>query len=193
MALLHEVERDKYAELWGSVDAYGHGSPGERHVDLFLDMAETRLAESILDAGCGSGKGAIALRARGFADLTLCDLTDEGVAPAAQALPFITACLWSNLARQVGHRDWVYCCDVMEHIPPAFVALTLQRLLDVSRRGVFLSIALTPDNFGAWVGAHLHQSVFPFVWWRDLLRELGTVRECRDLQGVGVYLVEPRL
>jgi hypothetical protein len=30
------------------------------------------------------------------------------------------------------------------------------------------------------------------VWWRDRLKELGNVREARDLLHTGVYYVEPR-
>jgi hypothetical protein len=65
-------------------------------------------------------------------------------------------------------------------------------LLEVARRGVFLSISLMPDEFGAFVGKRLHQSVQTFVQWRDQLHAIGTVVEARDLLHCGVYLVKPR-
>jgi CRISPR/Cas system-associated exonuclease Cas4 (RecB family) len=40
---------------------------------------------------------------------------------------------------------------------------------------VFLGIALVPDQFGVWMGTPLHLTVQPFTWWRDSLKELGTV------------------
>ncbi len=70
--------------------------------------------------------------------------------------------------------------------------LVISRLLHVARRGVFLSIALVPDEFGVWVGQPLHQTVQGFTWWRDRLNTLGTIKECRDLLTAGVYYVEPK-
>jgi hypothetical protein len=80
----------------------------------------------------------------------------------------------------------------MEHIPTEFTMLAARNLLDVSMKGVFFHISLVPDAFGAYVGHPLHQSVFPFVWWRDRLREIGLVQECRDLITAGAYYVTPR-
>ena len=70
--------------------------------------------------------------------------------------------------------------------------LVVQRLLEVCRRGAFFSIALTTDVFGAYVGRPLHHTVESFVWWRDSLAELATMKEARDLGIHGLYLVEPR-
>jgi hypothetical protein len=65
-------------------------------------------------------------------------------------------------------------------------------LLEVARRGVFLSISLMPDQFGKWIGKPLHQSVQTFPEWRDQLAAIGRVIEARDLLHTGIYLVEPR-
>lgn len=189
MTTLLQRERDTYDEMW-ALAAYAERSPGELLLPIFLDMTQTTMRGSVLDAGCGAGKGAIALAQAGF-DVTCCDLTDAGLVPEAKALPFIEAALWSNLKRQVGFKDWVYCCDVLEHLPTPFTMLAVSRLLEVARRGVFLSISLQPDNFGAWVGKPLHQTVQSFTAWRDQLAALGMVREARDLMTNGVYLVEP--
>lgn len=190
MTTIIDTERETYAQMW-AVEAYSHHSPGEVFVPLFLDMTQTTMRGSVLDAGCGSGKGAIALQHAGFV-VTCCDLTDAGLVPEARELPFHQTALWDDLTRQVGFRDWVYCCDVLEHIPTPFTMLVVSRLLEVARRGVFLSISLVPDQFGVWVGKSLHQTVQSFVQWRDQLACLGTVKEARDLLTTGVYLVEPR-
>lgn len=206
---LAAAERTVYADLWASVEAYGQHAPGEMFAPVFVDAVTRILNDAIglhwkpreytvLDAGCGSGKGGLALQALGF-DVTLCDLTDEGLTEAARALPFHNACLWSDLypvARAKGHPgrttfDFVYCCDVLEHIPPQFTMLVVDQLLRVARRGVFLSISLVPDQFGAWVGRPLHQTVQSFVWWRDSLGELGTLADARDLLNSAIFLVVP--
>jgi hypothetical protein len=35
----------------------------------------------------------------------------------------------------------------------------------------------------------LHQTVQPFTWWRDSLKELGTIVEARDLLTDAAFLV----
>lgn len=189
---LAEQERETYEQMWG-VPVYSEYAPGEEYVEAFLEMSGAGRASSVLDAGCGTGKGAVALRSRGF-EVTMCDLTGAAIVLEARRmhLPFLEACLWQDLRKVVGFHDWVYCCDVLEHVPPPFVMLVTSRLLEVARKGVFLSIALHPDDYGAWVGKPLHQTVQSFSAWRDQLRELGTMRECRDLINTGLYLVTPR-
>lgn len=183
-----DTERATYEQMWSN-DDYAKHSPGERYVDAFLDMSGAT-GGRVLDAGTGSGKGALALKARGF-DVELCDLTADGLVAEAQELPFHDVCLWRD-EFGVGSFDWVYCCDVMEHVPLPFTMLVAQRLLDATTRGVFFSIALVPDRFGALVGQPLHKSVQSFVEWREQLREIGRIVECRDLGDTGLFLVEPR-
>lgn len=194
MSTLVQRERELYTDVW-AVPSYGDHSPGAQFVPAFLEMARidpdaTRML-TVLDAGCGSGKGAMALAARGFR-VSMVDVTDAGLVADAQSIPFNEASLWADLTTLCGGKvDHVYCCDVLEHIPTEFTMLVIRRLLDVARSGVFLSISLVPDNFGIWVGKPLHLSVFPFTWWRDNLRALGHVVECRDLVDTGLFYVEP--
>ncbi len=200
-------ERETYDAMW-ALPAYSDRSPGEMYVPLFLDMAKPNLDEwhnisgnayrvSVLDAGCGAGDGALALQKAGFRDVQLCDLTNAGLKAEAHALPFYQVCLWDDLASQMGFLlggkvDYVYCCDVLEHVPTPFTMLVVSRLLEVARRGVFLSISLMPDQFGAWVGKPLHHTVQAFPAWLEQLSEIGRVREARDLLHCGVFYLEPR-
>jgi hypothetical protein len=120
-----------------------------------------------------------------------CDLVDVRSDGARTAFPaFIETSLWRS-DRSLGAADWVYCCDVLEHIPTAFTMLVVERLLDVAKQGVFLSICHQPDQHGAWVGEALHQTVQPFVWWRDHLSQIGELIEARDLLMNGIFVVRP--
>lgn len=191
----HEVAT--YEQAW-AMPQYAEHSPGEVRLPIFLDMIRVpksrRFSLSVLDAGCGAGKGALALIDAGFTRVKLCDHTEAGLAEAVQHLPFYRLSLWDDLRPVVGsflggRVDYVYCCDVLEHIPPEFTMLVVQRLLDVSRYGLFVSISLVPDAFGAFVGKPLHQTVTNFEWWRDRFNELGRVLEGRDLLTTAVFLV----
>lgn len=202
MSVVIERERDLYTTVADGIEKYVSYSPGAGYVPLFLDMAGLKPHEtsrySILDAGCCSGQGALSLQAAGFKDVRLCDLTGQMRVPEVRDLPFAETCLWHPLATSIGYLrggkvDYVFCCDVLEHIPPEFTMLTIARLLEVARRGVFLSIALVPDAYGVLIGEKLHKTVGPFTWWRDNIKAvgLGTLTECRDLIHTGLYFVEP--
>lgn len=188
------AERAKYEAIW-EITQYADTSPGEQFAPVFDALVKERCVGrgTVLDAGCGGGRGGLALSALGY-DVTLCDLTPAGLTTEAQSLPFFETALWDDLVPKSGFTffEWVYCCDVLEHLPTEYVGLALHRLLQVSRRGVFLSISLGSDNLGVWVGQPLHQTVRVFEWWRDLLASFGHVVEARDLITTGVYLVEPR-
>jgi SAM-dependent methyltransferase len=188
MQTILDRERQKYTDMW-QVEDYHKNSPGETMLPLFLDICNPEHAAWILDAGCGEGKGTLALIKAGFRVMG-CDLI-----PNEQSLiPHIEIELWKDLYKTYSERqkyDWVYCTDVMEHIPTALTMLVIHRLLQVSIKGVFLSISFLPDSFGTWIGETLHETVQPFVWWRDHLREVGEVVEARDLLNFGVFLVRP--
>ena len=190
MTKIATQERQTYVDMWAH-PAYNDVSPGEQLLPLFLDMAHPAPGATALDAGCGAGKGATALASAGLS-VSMCDLTDAGLTPEVFGFPFVGGHpLWDKIFEDASF-DYVYCCDVLEHIPMPFTMLTVSRLLDVSRHGVFLSISMMPDNFGVLIGKTLHQSVQTFVQWRDQLDTIGVVIEARDLLHTGVYLVERR-
>ncbi len=193
---LETTEAALYTDVWAQVPAYRDNSPGEQLVSMFLEMADlpSRHRWTALDAGCGTGRGAVALAQAGF-DVTMCDLTSTGL--ETQAFPFVEACLWDDLRPKLpalfgGKFDVAYCCDVLEHIPQEFTMLVIRNLLSLVRHGVFFNISVKEDIYGVHVGQRLHQTVKPFTWWRDRLSELGEMVECRDLLVSGVYYVRPR-
>jgi 2-polyprenyl-3-methyl-5-hydroxy-6-metoxy-1,4-benzoquinol methylase len=176
-----------------SLPAYAVHSPGEQYADMFASLATP--GATVLDAGCGTGKGMVALRARGF-DVDGCDLTDVGLVQEARGRQFVSGvCLWRPLGPQLGavrfRHDYVYCTDVLEHVPPTMTMLVVRNLLDAAERGVFLSISLVPDHMGVWVGKSLHQSVRRYDEWLADLRELARVTDARDLGGSATFFLEP--
>jgi SAM-dependent methyltransferase len=187
MPTLADRETALYDDAW-ALPAYAAHAPGEHYVSVLREYCPP--PAHVLDAGTGSGKGALALGAAGYT-VTLCDLTDSGLVPAARALTFRRACVWRPLRPQLqlGCVDAVYCTDVLEHLPEALTLLAVDQLLRIALRGVLISVSTQPDAFGAWVGRPLHQTVRPFVWWRDMLGEIGRVDDARDLVGPAVFWV----
>jgi 2-polyprenyl-3-methyl-5-hydroxy-6-metoxy-1,4-benzoquinol methylase len=197
MPNLLERERIKYEAMW-EVESYNLESPGERYLPLFIDMAKPKQQDVVLDAGCGAGKGMDALRSAGLKAYGY-DLTVDPKDPYKYA-----GCLWHDLCEVFhgtfrvnkieGYRpepfDWVYCTDVLEHIPTAFTMLVVARLLKIAMNGAFFSISFQPDQMGVWIGETLHETVQPYLWWRDNLAEVGEIIESRDLLGKGVFLLK---
>lgn len=193
MSRLWQQELETYREVWASQRGYSHdtaATPGLRNLALFKDVLgpQIDLGGTLLDVGCGDGTTGLAYRDLGF-DVTLSDLSDEWLVPEARALPFVPHAVWQpfpQMARLGGRYDVVTAVDVLEHVPEAFTMLAVSQLLHLGRR-VFLTIALQPDTWGIWVGKPLHRTVQPFTWWRDHLREVGVVLECRDCLAFGLY------
>lgn len=178
---LAEAERQKYEKAW-AIPEYANHSPGEEISGLFFEMCAPR--GKIIDLGAGSGKGSVVLDEHGL-DVTMLDLTFDGLAFRAQGLKKKQGSLWEQWG---GTYDWGYCTDVMEHIPPEYTMLVIDRIMSNCRQA-FFHICFVPDGFGKIVGQPLHLTVMPHEWWRSHLSEFGTVVECRDLMSNGVYHV----
>jgi SAM-dependent methyltransferase len=169
-----------------ALPSYAAHSPGAMFLPIFRAIAPP--PASVLDAGCGSGKGLIALAEAGY-QVMGCDLVRDGLVPEAQHFEVFEHVLWHPMPMRA---DYVYCTDVMEHIPTTFTMLVIARLLEASLVGAFFSIALRPDVFGHWVGTPLHQSVRRYEQWLEDFRELGQVQDARDLGGSATFFVVPR-
>lgn len=179
------VERTKYEQMW-AVDDYSANSPGELFLPIFLDMAKP--LGLVLDAGCGAGRGALALSNHGLR-VVCCDIVDVRSEEAKQ-FPFRQCCLWDPLP--AGPVDWTYCTDVLEHVPTPLTMLVVTRLLEVSKQGVFMTVSFVPDTNGVWIGETLHETVQPFVWWRDFLGTVGKLQEARDFLVGGAFLLKAK-
>jgi hypothetical protein len=171
--------------MWGAIDEYGEHSPGEQLVGYFFRLTGAKAGESVIDIGAGAGAGSLALKKRGLI-VRAFDLTNE--AWRHPDIPLLTGSIWRDLPSFSPPCDYGYCCDVMEHIPTEFTALSVSEILKTCGKA-FFSISFRQDNCGAFIGETLHMTVKPYTWWRDLMREVGEIVEARDLMGDGVFVV----
>ena len=188
-------ERAKYAEIWTTIPEYRDYSPGAVNVERFMSVMKPVRGASIIDIGCGTGIAGLAFeREHGLRSWFL-DITGAALDPAIDRDRFIEAPLWERWARGGGgplktKRRWDYgfCCDVLEHIPPEYTMLTIDRILEACGTA-WLQIALQPDVFGQKIGEPLHLTVQPFTWWLIRIATLGTVIDARDLCGLALFIV----
>lgn len=192
MSRIAEHEAQKYTKVWG-LDSYAEHSPGFDHIDLFWSIAKPREGQTLLDIGAGNGVASVGLMLKGL-DVEGFDVTDEGWKSNVNTsgVIFHKGCLWHRYDMpRPDHGDlfdFGYCCDVMEHIPTQFVGLAVSNALKRCKR-VFFSISFKTDGHGDVIRDRLHLTVESFSWWRDTLREIGTVFEARDMIGEGVFYV----
>ena len=165
-------EREKYRRMWVEIPGYRANSPGEKLVAKFLSIAAWGKGDTLIDCGSGTGRAAKQLSEAGLTVLML-DICREA-ADVDNRLPFVTACLWDMPFNQ--RFDWVYCTDVLEHIPTEHVDATLDNLAAMTGYGAFLQIALFPDGFGQRIGQTLHLTVKPADWWLERIQKRWQIK-----------------
>ena len=153
------TEDEKYRKMW-ALPAYRDMSPGEGFASEFVRLAQITKETSVIDFGCGTGRGGKAIHELTGCSVVLTDFADNCLDEDTK-LPFVV----SDLAEPMGLRaDVGYCTDVMEHIPPDQVHDVIENIMECVDR-CFFKIAMFPDNMGALIGQPLHLSVFPLQWW----------------------------
>jgi hypothetical protein len=177
-------EAEKYRAMW-SFDGYRVVAPGEDRVEEFLSAVNVPLGATVVDFGCGTGRGALALKALGFNPL-LVDFADNCRDQEAMSMPFCIADL-SKDRLPVG--DVGYCTDVMEHIPPAQVDEVIRNIM-AHVPVCYFAIDFRDDICGAIIGETLHLSVHPHGWWMAKFAEMGfRVEWSSDRFGAGSFVV----
>ena len=186
----NKQERDKYHEIWTEVPEYRNNSPGLKNVDRFMEILDPEANSTVIDIGCGEGKAGKRLEELGLRSWYL-DITDAAKPEDISDSKFILKPIWGNWKYPFAPGVWDYgfCVDVMEHIPPEYTMLCLDRVIKNCQISYF-SICLIPDGFGESIGETLHMTVRPFDWWLVRLGTLGKVVEARDLLNNGLYVVE---
>ena len=182
-------ETAKYEEIWQIEDYREADSPGLFNVSRFCEILDPKVGESLIDVGCGSGKAGIAFEQCGL-NVYWTDIVDTALDPLVPRKKFIKRPLWWSWGQS--YFDYGFCCDVMEHIPPEYTMLCLDRI--VSHCGIsYFQIALREDKFGQMIGEPLHLTVRPFEWWLVRLQTLGNVMDARDLCDDGLFIVKSRV
>lgn len=176
---LHETELAKYQKMWARPE-YRKWSPGQNAVGTFLTHCKWRVRDTVVDLGCGTGRAGAVLADHGLQP-TLLDFCYEAIEQPTK-LPIIVANLWELPIWP--QYDWVFCVDVLEHIPEEKMDDVLRGIGMLMRRGGYLQIAMFEDGCGSAIGEKLHMTVRPLEWWIEVVRNYMECRYIGDDQDV---------
>ena len=168
------LEKDLYRMMWEKPE-YRAVAPGEGAAFDFMAQAKPPRGASVIDLGCGTGRGALNLAFFGGLDVTMVDFADNCLDPdirpmletQSHALRFKEHDLSQPLEIKAAYG---FCTDVMEHIRPHHVDRVLDNCLDACQH-VFFQISTQDDEMGKIVGHRLHLSVHPYEWWLNKFNE----------------------
>jgi len=174
----YNPEVAKYRKMW-EIDDYRAVSPGEEWAAEFLKQANVPADATVIDFGCGTGRGGMMLALMGSMKVTLLDFTDNcldpEVAEACVTQPQRIGFMRGDLTEVIQTTAiYGYCCDVMEHIPTDDVPKVLENVL-MAAQHCFFAISTVDDEMGALIGEPLHLTVKPADWWAEQLRNAGAV------------------
>jgi SAM-dependent methyltransferase len=175
-------EKQKYQAMWQH-PIYREVSPGEHIADRFVELACITDKDTVIDFGCGTGRGGNRVAELTGCDMTLVDFVNACDQKLTKRFRFVEA----DLTEQIPVKGkFGFCCDVMEHIPPEDVDLVISNICDCVER-VFFQISLIDDACGKLINQRLHLSVHSFHWWRERLSAFGQMLHCEDHETSAIY------
>ena len=177
-------EKRKYEKAWG-MPVYRLTSPGVQSFPLFADHFQPKEGETLIDLGCGTGRCGILGLKYGL-DVTLFDIThhalDRQVASllVLNQLHFVEGTLW-DLSPNLEPFDWIYCCDVLEHLPTHKIDAALSRMAERTRKGGMLQIYLVEEPFGDFVDEVFHLTIKPLDWWLEQINKYWPIQKVDEV------------
>jgi len=171
------LEKDLYKMMW-DIPEYRYVAPGESIAHEFLKQAKPKPGATVLDLGCGTGRGGLNLAVFGNMDVTMVDFADncldEDIRPMLETQKHILRFVEADLSQPLPvTAAYGFCTDVMEHIRPHHVDRVLDNCLRACQH-VFFQISTVDDVMGERVGHKLHLSVHAYEWWLKKFKE----RDC---------------
>lgn len=184
-------EQEIYQKMWERPE-YRVVAPGESAARLFLSVAAPLPGATVIDLGCGTGRGSVSLATFGKMDVTAVDFTTNSLDPQARAMVDAKAMKFeqADLTKPLNIRAaYGFCTDVLEHIPPEDVDAVITNCL-VSCQNVFFQIATEDDVMGALIGHKLHLTVQPYEWWYKKFEDRGCkIMWSKEMAGCCMFYV----
>lgn len=167
MTIDPDDEVAKYDNLYAMDKTYRMGETRKAAVKGLL-VAPPDEDCALLDVGCGRGETCQMAADAGYGEVIGTDASDIVTYPANPPEDYSLVCChaWEQ-PFQDREFDTVTCFDVLEHLPPDFVAATIAELGRVANRRLLMTAAWKPDIRD---GVDLHISARPIDEWDQMIR-----------------------
>jgi len=162
------VEKAKYEKLWKKFPQYRKVSPGENISKYFLERVNPPKGSRIIDFGCGTGRGGLALHEAGM-EVLMSDFVggclDKKVRKAMRKSDGKFSFIEHDLnSRFPEYSVYGYCADVLEHVPENQTDVVIQNILEVCR-SCFFMIHTQEDRCGKLIDETLHVNQQDYAYW----------------------------
>ncbi|MBM3207129.1 MAG: class I SAM-dependent methyltransferase [Chlamydiae bacterium] len=181
--LLTEQERIKYVSIW-KINSYRLVSPGYNSANCFFNFFKEKIqpGDSITDFGCGTGITTLNFLEKQLS-VQLIDIAHNALSDEINALTillpsrvkFYNTCLW-ELSDNILPTDWIYCIDVLEHIPTEKIEACLIELSKRMVKGGAIQVFLEDEGFGKIIGEPLHLTIKPLSWWHEIISKFFDIK-----------------
>jgi ubiquinone/menaquinone biosynthesis C-methylase UbiE len=188
MDTLYLQEKQKYEKMW-SCDLYRQRSPGFLLTTFFLHYFQGRITprDTLIDFGCGTGAASLFFFEKGLS-VTLVDIADNCLSDDVKKtikknrsdFTFIQATLW-DLPYSLQPTDWIYCIDVLEHLPTKQVLPSLAAMAKKTKKGGALQLFLEDESMGDLVGETLHLTLRPLDWWLKQISAFWPIEHVQEI------------
>ena len=193
MDKLSVYEKKKYDKMFGCTSFTYCDKPTPWLLVFFAHFEKKfKKYHSITDFGCGRGETYFYFREKGL-DVQFVDITDQGLLESVRNalvlgydLTFHEQSLW-NMDARVVPTNWIFCVDVLEHIPTEKVDCVLEKMSNRTLLGGMFSICLKKDNCGAYIKEKLHLTVKSGAWWLERLSQYFHIQNFHYIDDV--YIV----
>jgi len=126
---------------------------------IAFETLRMKSGDTILDAGAGMGYQTEWFKSHGL------------ITYSTDIVPMFKDCIkipiWDM--HFIDKTDWVFCVDVLEHIPTEMIDKSISELKRIATKGMYLDICCREDNNGKLINEKLHLTVKPPEWWLDKL------------------------
>lgn len=181
-------EKEKYEKIWQE-PSYRVTSPGNNAAELFFSFFKNEMKEgdSIIDFGAGSGIVAIKFYEKKL-KIDLVDIAanalDQAIYAMTLLLPdqvrFHEASLW-QLPETLLPASFIYCMDVLEHIPEEKIDETLMGMSQRMKKGGVFQIFLEDEPFGDLIQDKLHLTIRESSWWKEKISRYFTIQKMYEV------------
>jgi 2-polyprenyl-3-methyl-5-hydroxy-6-metoxy-1,4-benzoquinol methylase len=167
-------EERKYSILYSS--GYGHG-PIDGLFSFGAKSASFSGVKRILDVGCGNGSGIELLLKNGF-EVQGIDISSVAVEICKKKGLKATQIAIYDIPSLKDNFDLVWCCDVLEHLPPESIGASIHCIKTKSERCLF-SIS-TRQSIAKYNGKGVHLTVRPSEWWKSMLSNCFSISKTKE-------------